>query len=373
MKKSPFAIAGIPVQIHWTFWLLAIWIVYSNLQDGFDVFRTAWSLLFTALVFVCVLLHELGHSLTARQFGIQTKSILLLPIGGLAHLQKMPKSPKQEFWITIMGPVVNLVIALMLLPIVHFDFNNPARVDQVTSVNGTNIFYNLFVANVIMFLFNLLPAFPMDGGRILRAAIAWFSGQEKATKIATWVGNLFAFLFIVAGIYLMSFMLVIIGIFVLLAARSELSFVKNNSILSRFRVKDIIITDYHTLSPSDPVQKAADLLLRTQNKSFVVMKYGEVEGVLRQMEIIKALSAEGPNAPVAKYMNPHVIKVDEDELLADVQEKFAAGGHDVLLVTSNGSFLGLIDSDNIEELIALYQRGDNSYFPSRGFEWSKSY
>lgn len=373
MKKFAYTIAGIPIKIHWTFWLLVIWIVFTNAQKGLDLQHIAWALLFTALIFVCVLLHELGHALMALRFGIRTRSIILLPIGGLANIEQIPESPKKELWITLMGPVVNALIAILLFPFVATGFSGTASLQELAVISGETILFNLFAANVFMVLFNLIPAFPMDGGRILRATLAYFRGWERATRIAVIVAGLFSFVFIAVGIFTLNFMLSVIGVFVWLASRSELNYSKNKSVLTRFKVKDVVITDYQLLLPMDAIQKAADLLLSTQNKSFVVMRYGKVAGIVTQKEIIRALTVNGPDASIIEFMNTNFSIIDEDESLDAAYQLLSSGHQAVLLVTSGGSFIGLLDIENIEELMLLYEKSNSKYNPTPGLEWSGTY
>ena len=350
-----------------------IWIVFTNAQKGLDVQHIAWALLFTGLIFVCVLLHELGHAFTAMRFGIRTRSIILLPIGGLAEIEQIPESPKKELWITLMGPAVNLLIAMILFPFAVSSMPNTSSLQELTVVSADNLLYNLFVANVVMVVFNLVPAFPMDGGRILRATLAYFQGWQRATRIAVIIASLFSFVFIAAGIVTLNFMLSVIGVFIWLASRSELAYSKNKSVLTRFKVKDVVITDYQLLFPMDAVQKAADLLLSTQSRSFVVMRTGSVAGVVTQNEIIRALTSKGPDASISEFMNINFSTVDEQESL-EVAYQLLTGSHQsVLLVTSGGSFMGLLDIENIEELLLLSEKSNSRFNPTPRMEWTRTY
>jgi Zn-dependent protease len=357
MKKSLLRIAGIPLYIHWSFWLLIIWIGISNFRKGLEPAQMAWSLIFIGLIFVCVVLHELGHALTARRFGIGTRSIVLLPIGGVANIERMPQSPRQELWITVMGPAVNVVIALLLFPFLgSVDFTDPDQLEQLTLVNSDSLVFNLFGVNVFMVLFNLIPAFPMDGGRILRATIALFTSWERATRIASTAGNAIAIVFIVVGIFNFNLMLSLVGLFVMFAARSELTYATTKSVLDLFRVKDVLITGFHQLTPSAPIEEAVKLLLSTQAKIFIVADGASVLGSLSQSEIIKALSEEGKTALVSQYMKPGIPSIDAGVLVQEAYDLLQRSDQAVLLVKEEGRLIGIVDLENIKELIALYKR-----------------
>lgn len=357
MKRSLIKLAGIPLFIHWSFWLLIIWIVISNVQKGADAERIAWSLIFIALIFACVVLHELGHALTARRFGISTKSIVLLPIGGVANIEKIPDNPKQELWITVMGPAVNLMLALILFPFIQVNKMDPEQLEQLAIVGKDTLVFNVFAVNVFMLLFNLIPAFPMDGGRILRATAAFFTTWRKATRIATIVGNLFAVVFIVAGIYSMNLMLSLIGLFVIFAAQSELTYATTKSVLENYRVKDAVITNYFQLSPHDPMSEAARLLLSTQCKKFLVLDHGLPAGIIGHEQIIKGLAEGNGTAPVSTYMQTNLRKAEAEESLQKVYDHLMRSDENTMIVEENGQLAGIIDLENIRELIALQAGG----------------
>jgi Zn-dependent protease len=218
--------AGIAVKIHWTFSFLLIFVVVAELSRGASLNEVLFTLGFVLAIFLCVVLHEYGHALTARRYGINTDQIVLLPIGGIANIQKMPKKPKQELVIAIAGPLVNVVIAAILalfLPLEELTGREEAVMTEAPTAE--NFFLLLFSINIILVLFNAIPAFPMDGGRVLRALLAMAMPRLKATKVAARIGQLFSLLFIVAGFFYNPW-LVLIGIFVFFAANSEYKLVK---------------------------------------------------------------------------------------------------------------------------------------------------
>ena len=209
---------GIQIRVHWTFLILPIWVYFSTILAGSGVAMGVVAILFTLAIFGCVLFHELGHALAARQFGILTRNITLLPIGGVAALERMPRKSLQELWIAVAGPLVNVAIALtlavglLLIPL-------PTESVILAFVK------NLVVANVILVVFNMIPAFPMDGGRVLRSLLAMKMDYVRATQIAATVGQVFAIGLGLLGLFLGDVLLVLIGCFVFFAARAEKNFV----------------------------------------------------------------------------------------------------------------------------------------------------
>ncbi len=207
-------ISGIRIRVHWTFFLLPIYIYFSSLLAGSGIAAASISILFVLAIFGCVLLHELGHALAARQFGIGTRDITLLPIGGVAALERMPRNPWQELWIAVAGPLVNVVIAAILF--VGFSLN-PLMAPGLIS----NFLTQLMYANVVLVVFNMIPAFPMDGGRVLRSALAMFNNYGTATRIAATVGKVIAVGFAIFALTSGNLMLLLLAGFVYLAAHSE--------------------------------------------------------------------------------------------------------------------------------------------------------
>ena len=192
-------VSGIKVQVHWTFVFLIAWVVFLEVSRGREMPAIALSILFVLVIFGCVVLHELGHALTARRFGISTRKITLLPIGGVASLERMPEKPQQELLVAVAGPAVNVVIAILLyivFPIHRFlDLEPEALQEMLSAISPQNFVFYLFAANVMLVVFNAIPAFPMDGGRILRALLSMTIDRVQATRIAAALGQLMAVMF----------------------------------------------------------------------------------------------------------------------------------------------------------------------------------
>jgi Zn-dependent protease len=281
-------IAGIRILVHWTFLLLLGWIVISGFSRGNDTPTIISTVLFVLTIFFCVLLHELGHSLTARRYGVDTKKITLLPIGGVASLERIPEDPRQELWVAVAGPAVNIVIALLLFP-----FINREQLfigEELAGVSTTQGFFNsLFRINVALVVFNIIPAFPMDGGRILRALLALRMGRMRATQIAANLGQFLALGFVFFGLTTGNPILILIGIFVYFGARTENVMVQHLELLKDYTVQSAMITNFVTLSTTDTVKDAADKLLSGSDQDLIVVENGQAVGIMTRALIINSL------------------------------------------------------------------------------------
>jgi Zn-dependent protease len=218
-------ISGIKLFVHWTFLLLIGWVIYSDVQSGLNFESVLWSLGFVFAIFGCVTLHELGHSLTAQRYHIRTRDITLLPIGGVASLESIPKKPSEELAVALAGPAVNVLIALLLLPVIYFG-SSPDVFEGIGGISHSNFLTSLLSVNISLVVFNMIPAFPMDGGRVLRALLGFKLNHRKATTIAARIGQVIAVIFVAVGFYENSF-LIFIGIFIFMGAQSELRYARD--------------------------------------------------------------------------------------------------------------------------------------------------
>ncbi len=343
-------LAGIDVYIHATFFILIAWIALSVWLVGGTLSAFITSIIFITLLFTCVVLHELGHALAARHYGIQTRHITLLPIGGVAMLEKMPDNPKQEIIVSLAGPAVNLVIVAILylwLIISH----RLIPVDLVALTSGTFL-EKLILVNIILAVFNLLPAFPMDGGRVLRATLAMRMNRNRATQIAASVGKGMAFLLGFIGLLYNPF-LVFIALFVWIGASAEAGMEKVKSTLSGMNVGQAMLTDFQILAPDEYLGRAIELTMAGSQKEFPVLDDGVVVGVLTQTDMLKGLQTRGKQALVHDWMDREVENADIDESLESVLERLQDCKCRLLGVTDAGKLSGIINLDNIMELIRI--------------------
>jgi stage IV sporulation protein FB len=353
-------IAGTEVRIHITFFLLLLWLGAADYQA--DGLRAAlfWTLLM-CLVFFCVLLHEFGHALAARRYGIRTPDITLFPFGGVARIERMPDDPRQEIVIAIAGPAVNVVIAAVLwLALAAF---GSMSTDMVVH-SGGSLVRALMAVNVWLLLFNLIPAFPMDGGRVLRALLAMRLGQKRATQIAAHIGQAFAIAFGFVGVFGIRIsglqidphpMLIVVAFFVFMAAANESGAVQMQSIIRGLSVSAAMVTEFKALRRNASLGEAADVLLHTSQHEFpVVDPDGTLRGIFTRSELVAALRESGPDAPVLGVMREDFPTVHPwtpfDEAFRMMQQTNST----VLPVTDeNDKLVGLFTMENIGELLMV--------------------
>ncbi len=309
-------------------------------------------MIFLLLLFLCVLLHEFGHIFTARAFGVATPDVTLLPIGGVARLERIPEKPREEFLIAIAGPLVNVAIAIVLMAIGGANLQTGA----LTAIDSASISLidRLAAVNLFLAAFNMIPAFPMDGGRVLRAALAARLGFVRATEIAAVIGQGFAFLLGFIGL-LYNPILIFIAIFVYLAAASEAHMISLRAVSRGVPVASATMTQIATLTPEAHIEEAVQTLLQTSQSEFPVIDgAGKPVGLLARADIIRALKSLGPDARVSEAMNTNIPIVDRrrclDDALRILQEKSAPA---VAVVEPDGRLLGLITSETIGEMLMV--------------------
>jgi Zn-dependent protease/predicted transcriptional regulator len=343
--------AGIDVFVHATFLLLIGWVGYSQWLQNRNWGDVLNGILFILALFLCVVLHEYGHALTARRYGIKTRDITLYPIGGVARLEHMPEKPVEELWVALMGPAVNLVIGALLF-IYLLATNTLMPFNQVTVGSGS-VFERLMIVNFTLLLFNLLPAFPMDGGRVLRALLAMRMDYVRATQVAAYIGQGMAFILGFIGLFGNPFLL-FIALFVWIGASQESRAVQAKSSLGGIPVTRVMMTEFRTLSPRDNLsQVVAYILAGSQHDFPVVDANGRVAGVLERDTFMKALTEHGQSVPVMDFIRHDLPEVDSHEMLEMVLNRIQESGTKTLPVTHAGQLVGMITMENITEFLMI--------------------
>jgi Zn-dependent protease/CBS domain-containing protein len=346
---------GSEIRIHVTFLLLLLWIGVSHYRQG-GAPAAIEGLGFILALFACVVAHEFGHALMARRFGIRTPDITLLPIGGLARLERMPEKPGQEILVALAGPAVNVVIAIVLIAFMNarFDLAALERLDNPT----LGFLVRLASVNVFLVLFNLIPAFPMDGGRVLRALLALRFSRVRATTIAARIGQALAFVFGFLGL-MGNPMLLFIAIFVYLAATAEAQSVGMQDVSRHLGVADAMITRFEPLSVGATIGEAAELLLRTTQHEFPVLgDDGMLRGFLTRNAMIKALSRSGAATPVVEAMSTEVPSLPAHARLDAALRLLQGGGTPAVAVLArDGRLAGYVTPENIGELMMVQEAG----------------
>lgn len=345
-----FRIAGIQLRIHITFLLLIAWLAFGYYAEGGSAVAGS-RVIFILLLFLCVVLHEFGHAFAAKAFGINTPDITLLPIGGVARLERMPEEPVQELIIAVAGPLVNVVIAIGL-----FVAGGSQALLGSAAVEGGGFIAQLLIINIILVLFNLLPAFPMDGGRVLRALLATRMSYARATQVAATVGQGFAFVFGFIGLLNPNwFMLIFIALFVYIGASQEAALAQMKDVSRRFPVSSAMVREFRTLSENASLQEAVDALLATSQHDFpVVDETGSVAGLLTRHDLIAALRKNDPDLRVGDVMRRDIPTVTTGTRFEDafriMQECNCPA---VPVLDRMKRLVGLLTPENVTELMMV--------------------
>lgn len=353
MKYSLYLgkISGIRISVHWTFLILIFWIVFANMRSGLSFNEIVWSVTFVLIIFVCVILHELGHALTAQRFKIKTREISILPIGGVAQLESIPEKPKEELLVALAGPAVNVLIAGLLYPFVSVT-QEMGELNNLSRIGPDNFFVALMSINLWLALFNLIPAFPMDGGRVLRALLAFKLGHSKATRIAASIGQVLAMGFVFFGFFYNPF-LIFIGFFIFLGAQAEAAYAQSRFMLKGFTVNDVLMRDIPFIDGEASIRDAAAKLLDSQNRNFVVNHLGKPVGTLSRDQIIKALGEQGENVSVNRVKDEDLVFLSADMPLEEAWHKLQREKKPLMLVMSDGHLAGVVDEENLAEFILI--------------------
>ncbi|MCB0570169.1 MAG: site-2 protease family protein [Phaeodactylibacter sp.] len=375
--KGVFQVAklfGIPVQIHWSFLLIFAWVFYVGSEESLDWWEMgAYALLVMAL-FLCVVLHEFGHALTARRYGVETRDIILSPIGGIARLDRLPEKPWQEFMVAIAGPLVNVAIsaALAVVPMLssgenrrqfyHYFYALFYPDSNTFTLNVSPVYEFLFlliIVNIVLALFNMLPAFPMDGGRVLRALLSTRLGRLKATRIAAYIGQGFAVLLAGYGIWSVSPITALIGVFVFMAAASEYRMAKMEGLLDYFTIGDVARRQFTRLYAADPVDTALDQYRQGMEKDFLVFdEWQNLMGVLPEKELIAVANGGAENSRLS--IGQLVSSGYEALLVSDPLKAVLPGMQwkhfQLLPVFDKGKLVGVVDQNAVNSFIRLQRK-----------------
>jgi Zn-dependent protease len=340
---------GVPVRLHFTFVLLLIGLVVIGLSSNQSPGNYT---LFVLAVIASVLLHEFGHAFVSSLYGIRTLEIVMYPIGGVARLERPPK-PWEEFWIALTGPVVNLAIAVTIFAILY---SQKRAINLFALVQpDANLADRIALANLVLAGFNLLPAFPMDGGRMLRAVLSRLKSEYEATRIATWSGRMLAISMGLYGFINMP-MLAFVAFFIYLGAANEGAASRGRSLTQGIPVRAAMMTEYHTLPHGATIREAANLLLSTSQQDFPIVLGGQVLGLLGRNALLRGMAQEGPDSYIAGYMEREFSSVPPEKDLADVLPLMAHAGACVL-VMEDDKLLGLLSSENLSQFLLLRSVG----------------
>jgi Zn-dependent protease/predicted transcriptional regulator len=344
-------VAGIDILLHWTFSLLLVGLVAFYAVQGATFAAAGLGMSLVMALFACVILHELGHALMARNFSVPTRDITLYPIGGVARLQRIPEEPMKEFWIAIAGPAVNVVIAAILFAVII--------VGGLTIRPGNildpriGFFATLMWLNIALVVFNLLPAFPMDGGRVLRALLAVRLEYTRATEIAASIGQGMAILFGLLGLISFNPILIFIALFVYLGAQQESRHAMLRAATQGIPVRRAMLTRYSTLDPDDTLATAVEKLLRGSDQDFPVVRYGKVLGLLTRKRLMQGLAEQGQETRVGSLIDAECFTVDDTAMLEEAFQLMRESACNAVPVVRGGELVGVLTLENIGELMMV--------------------
>ncbi len=346
-------VAGIPIYVHWTFVILLVSLMAGYWVQSHELLAALEGGGFILSLFGCVVLHELGHALIARTFGVGTSDITLLPIGGVARLQRIPERPAQELLIALAGPAVNVVIAGLLFFVFQVQF--PDDVSNREHLVQAQFWPKILEVNAFLAAFNLLPAFPMDGGRVLRALLAMRLPYARATRLAASVGQVMAMGFGLFGLSGGSPLLLLIAIFVWIGAEAEARQVEERVALRDLPVRTAMLTDFHTLTPSDSLGHAADLLLAGTQHDFPIAAASDhsFRGLLTRAELLTGLARAGRDALVGDHASTEISSVEASSPLVAAVTQLREGKTPCLQVVEQGETVGLLTLENVGEFLMV--------------------
>ncbi|HEY7033495.1 MAG TPA: site-2 protease family protein [Thermomicrobiales bacterium] len=341
-------VRGIDVKVHPTFALVALWILYNwGVVEGGGASSILYGTVLFAFVFSFVLLHEFGHSLMAQHYGINVHDITLVPFGGIARLEQLPHRPRSEALIAIAGPAVNVAIAVAMLPLLlvlgvvrGYDSVGDYFANLDTIAPSGLLIY-LFLTNIMIVLFNLLPAFPMDGGRLVRAGLSYVIGRERATRIAVGLGVVAALCIAAFGLWWQDFVLPLIAVFVIVAAYGESRIVRLEESMRRLRVGQFAVWDRGGVAAELPLTIALGGGLR----DVAVTDGGHVVGMIWRSQLLQILNGGAGNRTVGDVMDRDVVTVDVDDTVYDVQQQMQQTHRWAMPVTEDGQYRGIFTAD----------------------------
>ncbi|NOK64204.1 MAG: hypothetical protein GFH27_549323n57 [Chloroflexi bacterium AL-W] len=349
-------IAGIDIKVHLTFFLI---LAFGAFQFGsqFGVPGALFGVLVMILLFVCVVLHELGHSIVAQRFGIPVREILLLPLGGVALLTRTPSKPMHELLIALAGPLVNVVIAAILFVVLGFKVALLGFDSLTTSLRlepdlGSLLIWLLY-ANVMLVVFNMIPAFPLDGGRVLRAVLEMFMTHRRATQIASRTGQVFAVLMAVFAIFIGNILLILVAAFIFFGAGQENAQTQARTVLTTLRIDDAYNKHALTLTIGDRVSKVVDYILTSYQPDFAVMQGQQLIGIVTRNDVLRSLSSNTQDLYVTSIMRREIVRVNCGDSLDEVRQKMAESNVRVVAVYEGEQYLGLVSAEDISEAFAV--------------------
>jgi Zn-dependent protease/predicted transcriptional regulator len=357
MKRSIkiSSIKGMSINMHWTFLIVMVWVITANAVNGLTFGNIIWSVVFIALVICSVLIHEMAHYWTARHFNIQTNEITLLPTGGISSYENFPKGPKEELLISLSGPVVNLAIAGLLLPFIQSHEPIWKVVNHFDIIHENDLLYKLHIVNLGLFSINIIPAFPLDGGRILRAILGLKMNYFKATSIVIVIGKILAAALFLAGIIYFNLLLLVISLLIFGAVQMEEYVLHLRSLVKGVTFGEVVINDYQSIQSHSTIQEVMGNLMSNHTKHFMVMEAGKPIGTIHRIRIINEAAEKNYSLPVKSLMKKNLVFFNADDSVEQGFKTLVAFPYRNYPVMQKGIFTGVISLMCILEYLMLHQ------------------
>lgn len=348
-------IKGMAIKMHWTFLIVLVWVIAANAVNGVTFEKIIWSLVFIVLVFGSILIHEMAHYWTARRFNIRTNEITLLPTGGVSSYENFPKNPKEELLISMAGPLANLAIAGLLLPFIQTHEPIWNIVSHFDIIHENDLLYKLHLVNMGLFTINTIPAFPLDGGRILRAILGLKMNYFKATSIVIVTGKILAAAIFVAAVIYVNLLLVVISLLIFTAVQSEEYVLHLRSLIKGVTFGEVVVNDYHSLQAHSTVQEAMGTLMANHTKHFMVMEGGKPIGTIHRMRIINEAAEKNYSLPLKNLMKENLVFFNADDGVEKGFKTLVAFPYRNYPIMKQNIFVGVISLICILEYLMLHR------------------
>ncbi|MBS1598874.1 MAG: M50 family metallopeptidase [Bacteroidetes bacterium] len=360
-------LGGIDISIHWTFFFLISWMVLVNYLSDFTIESIIWSVILFVSILLSILAHEFGHAVVARYFGVQASGIILMPIGAVASVPSLPKNPRKELLIMLAGPFTNLIISALLLL-----FIDPYRAywneaENIGVVNPADFLFQLQVINLSLAIFNLIPAFPLDGGRILRNLLAIKMNIVKATHITGVISMVIGYAMVAWGIIIARPLLLLAGVFIIFAASAEKYYLQLKTMAYGLTLLDVVMHEYSGLNADASVNEVAFMLTNNHSKYFVVMEEGKPVGTINRMKIIKSIAEKNYDLKIKDLMKKNLEYLDADMKVENVIEKLAGREDRLYPVMQKNQFAGVVNFRYIIEYLLIHSSSTKEYDRIKSF------
>ncbi|MGE5520921.1 MAG: site-2 protease family protein [Candidatus Dadabacteria bacterium] len=356
-----FTIKGISIRLHLTFLVFVLWLIVNYFASGMHMQTLVWSLVFFVALVASFALHEYGHVLVASIFGITAKRITLYAAHGIPTLERLPRNPWQELLVSAAGPVISFLLASTLFLFSPQETTLASFNHYTGNLGPYNFVHTLGVANMALAVINLVPAFPLDGGRIFRALLAYRTNYLKATAIVASISQFIAFVLLMIGLFTMNLLVATLGLFILAYTSAEESYLKIRSLVKGLQMREVLMYDYDSINARLTVKEAANILESNHSKTFIVMQDQIPIGTLNRMEVVKSLAEQDYNKTVRDLMKEDLVPIAADMWVEDTLDTLSRHEDQLYPVFDQQTFLGVVNFQHIVEYLLIHKAVSNDY------------